>query len=277
MIKHQCNNMYIDEYVHGYTGKEAERLSDQAGTLEDLLHHDTCYPAGCMLLEAGCGIGAQTEILVRRCPGANIISVDISSDSIRAAKDRILKMEGFVEFLNCDIFGIPFRDESFDHIFVCFVLEHLKNPALALHSLKKLLRKGGSLTVIEGDHGSAFFHPSSSAADRDIKCLVDLQARKGGDALIGRSLYPLMDEAGFSGVTVSPRMVYVDSSRPGLVEGFTKKTFTAMVEGVKADAIESGLITEEEWEEGISALYRTTESDGVFCYTFFRATGYKKA
>jgi hypothetical protein len=48
--------------------------------------------------------------------------------------------------------------------------------------------------------------------------------------LIGRSLYPLMTAAGFDRVDVSPRMVYVDSSRPQLVEGFTRRTFTAMVD-----------------------------------------------
>jgi hypothetical protein len=34
-----------------------------------------------------------------------------------------------------------------------------------------------------------------------------------------------------------PRMVYVDSNRPDLVDGFTRKTFTAMIEGVEIDDI----------------------------------------
>ena len=41
-----------------------------------------------------------------------------------------------------------------------------------------------------------------------------------------------MVQAGYRDVRVSPRMVYVDASRPDLVDGFTRKTFTAMVEGV---------------------------------------------
>jgi hypothetical protein len=41
-------------------------------------------------------------------------------------------------------------------------------------------------------------------------------------------------------VHVSPRMVYVDSSRPDLVDGFTKKTFTAMIAGVRESALEAG-------------------------------------
>jgi hypothetical protein len=66
-------------------------------------------------------------------------------------------------------------------------------------------------------------------------------------------------------------MVYVDSSRPQLVEGFTKNTFTAMVEGVRERALAAGLIDEEIWKKGIRDLYRTAEADGTFCYTFFKA------
>jgi hypothetical protein len=131
------------------------------------------------------------------------------------------------------------------------------------------------MTVIEGDHGSAYFHPDSIFARRDIQCLIDLQARSGGNALIGRSLYPLMKEAGFADVRVSPRMVYVDSSNPDLVEGFTKKTFTAMVEGVRHDSIAAGLISEADFDSGINDLRRTAEREGVFCYTFFKAVATK--
>ena len=96
--------------------------------------------------------------------------------------------------------------------------------------------------MIEGDHGSTYFHPDSAAARAAIQCLVELQRAAGGNALIGRRLYPLMVAAGFDEVRVSPRMVYVDASRPDLVDGFTRKTFTAMIEGVREPAIAAGLI-----------------------------------
>ena len=89
--------------------------------------------------------------------------------------------------------------------------------------------------------------------------------------MIGRELHPLLCEAGYGSVRVSPRMVYVDSSRPALVEGFTKKTFTAMIEGVRQPAIEAGLTDARAFDEGIADLYRTAGPGGVFCYTFFKA------
>jgi Methyltransferase domain len=169
------------------------------------------------------------------------------------------------------------HSESFDHVFVCFVLEHLSRPVEALVILNRLLRPGGTMTVIEGDHGSTYFHPDSSAAHRAIQCLVELQRLAGGNALIGRQLYPLMVEAGLEAVHVSPRMVYVDSSRPGLVDGFTRKTFTAMIEGVRDAAVSAGAIDTETFDAGVRALHRTAEPDGVFCYTFFKGTGNKPA
>ncbi|MEJ2649342.1 MAG: class I SAM-dependent methyltransferase [Sedimentisphaerales bacterium] len=264
------------EYVHGYSQRENQRLMDQATTLTELLHHDTKYPAGSLVLEAGCGVGAQTITLVKNSPDANFICIDISEQSLKEAQ-KLVEDAGFhnTKFQKADLSNLPFEDNHFDHIFICFVLEHLKEPLDALLKLKKKLKTGGSITVIEGDHGSAYFYPDSRYAREAIQCLIDLQAEKGGDSLIGRRLYPLMCDAGFSKVHVSPRMVYVDSSKSELVEGFTKNTFTAMVEGVGEEAVGEGMMDTIEWERGIKDLYRTTEKDGTFCYTFFKGIGYK--
>ena len=70
-------------------------------------------------------------------------------------------------------------------------------------------------------------------------------------------------------------MVYVDSSKPVLVEGFTKNTFIAMVKGAKEPAIRSDLMEEADWDLGIRDLYRTTEEDGTFIYTFFKGKAMK--
>jgi SAM-dependent methyltransferase len=212
--------------------------------------------------------------LARNSPGALITSIDVSETSLAEARQAVQAAGlGNVTLQQADIFSLPFESESFDHVFLCFVLEHLAHPAEALKSLKRVLKRDGSITVIEGDHGSTYFYPDSEFAHRAVRCLVELQADAGGDALIGRALYPVLCEAGFDEVRVSPRMVYVDSSKPDLVEGFTKKTFTAMVEGVRKPAIENGLMSEADFDRGIRDLYRTAEMDGVFCYTFFKATG----
>ena len=261
-------------YVHGYSANESTRLNDQATTLTELLHADTVYAPGSQVLEVGCGVGAQTVILAGNSRRAAFTSIDISEESLGAARRRV-RTAGLanVTFQRADVFDLPFRSDRFEHVFVCFVLEHLRDPAGALKALMRVLEPGGSITVIEGDHGSAYFHPDSGAARRAIECLVDLQRRAGGDALIGRRLYPLLVRAGYRDVGVSPRMVYADASRPALVDGFTRRTFTAMVEGVGERAVGGGLIAAASWSAGIRDLYRTAEDDGTFCYTFFKARG----
>jgi SAM-dependent methyltransferase len=244
--------------------------------LVELLHADAAHPPGSQVLEAGCGVGAQTVVLARTSPGASIVSIDRSSASIRAARASVQAAHlPNVSFAQADIFDLPFDAGSFDHVFVCFVLEHLARPVEALNALGHVLAPGGSITVIEGDHGSAYFHPDDADARAAIACLVELQRRAGGNALIGRQLHPLLTSAGFDDVAVSPRMVYVDQTRPDLVGGFTEKTFTAMVQGVRREAIASGMIQPEAFDAGVDALRRTAAEDGVFCYTFFKAVGRK--
>jgi SAM-dependent methyltransferase len=201
------------------------------------------------------------------------VSVDISAVSLHQARTR-LEAGAYrnVEFATANLFDLPFADGCFDHLFVCFVLEHMTEPDAALRALKRVLRRGGSVTVIEGDHGSWYCSPQTPESSRAVQCLVDIQARLGGDSLIGRRLYPLLVRAGFRDVRVSPRMVYVDHSRPDLVEGFSRNTFIAMVEGIRDQALSLGLIDQQTWDKGIADLYRTTKSDGTFCYTFFKAT-----
>ena len=83
-------------YVHGYNQRENIRLQDQASTLVELLHSDTIYPAGSRILEAGCGVGAQTTTLAKNSPGALITSIDISEHlSVkpeRKLKPQVLRM-----------------------------------------------------------------------------------------------------------------------------------------------------------------------------------------
>jgi SAM-dependent methyltransferase len=265
------------KYVHGYSNREALRLNDQADTLDNIIHNDTVFPKESFVLEAGCGVGAQTKIIATKNPDSNLISVDISEDSIKEAQQQIKSLEiKNVEFRKADIYNLPFKDETFDFVIICFVLEHLHNPIQALNELKRVLKEGGTMIEIEGDHGSTFFYPDSKSAHLAIDCQIQLQKQNGGNSNIGRELYPLLKSIGLSDIMVSPRMVYVDSSKPQLVEGFIKNTFTAMIEGVGDKAVQQGIIDKLTFEKGIQDLYRTAESDGVFIYTFFKGFGTKK-
>ena len=262
-------------YIHGRSDRESIRLHDQASGLGFLLHEGTRYLPGSTVLEAGCGVGAQTILLAGNSPHAQFVSVDISPDSLAKAQDRV-SGAGYtnVTFRQADICSLPFPAETFDHVFVCFTLEHIPDPLVALDTLRKVLRPGGTITVIEGDHGSAIFYPGTPAAHHVINCLVTLQRQAGGNALIGRELEHLLADSGFIDIHISPRQTYASQNIPRSSEA-VKKIFIAMIEGVREQAIEGGLADPDAWDRGIRDLYRTTEQNGMFCYTFFKATGRK--
>lgn len=104
-----------ETYVHGYSDHEARRLADQADTLAALLHDGTAYPAGSRVLEAGCGVGAQTVHLVTGSPGAYIVAVDVSEDSLARARARVSAHApaATVEFHRADLLDLPFPEAAF--------------------------------------------------------------------------------------------------------------------------------------------------------------------
>jgi len=266
----------MSKYVHGYSLHEVSRLYDQASTVGEFIHWDSYWSEGSRILEAGCGVGAQTQIIAEMNHATQIVAVDISKKSIEKAKELINENSiDNVTFQVEDLRKLSFAAEEFDHIFVCFVLEHVAQPDQILSELSRVLKRGGSITVVEGDHGSTYFYPDSEVARKAVEAQVTLQQRNGGNANIGRALYPLLARNGFEQIAVSPRQIYVDQSKPNLIEGFIRKTFVAMIEGVEEKAIAAGVISEADMRNGIKDLHKVADEEGVFCYTFFKATGLK--
>lgn len=265
------------KYVHGYSPRETQRLREQSDILADLLHSGIAYPVGSRVLEAGCGVGGQTAALIRRNPAAQFISVDVSADSIEEARrNPALRGAANVRFEVADITALPYAKETFDHVFVCFVLEHLDDPLGALQELKRVLKRGGSITVIEGDHGSCFWHPETEESLKVWRSLIAVQGLLGHDPLIGRGLYPLLREAGFEVKDVAPCWVYADGRNAPLLDGVVNKIIVPMVETARERAIELGIVDRPTWQKGIADLERSGRPpDGTFFYTWFKAVGIK--
>jgi len=260
------------DYVHGYAPTEKQRLLDQSQILDDLLHNDTLFAPGSRVLEVGCGVGAQTCIVAQRNPKVDFTCIDVDEASLDVARANASQHRlSNVYFQRGDVRMLRLEEPPFDAALFCFVLEHLPEPERVLRHTMTLLRPGATLMAIEGDHGSTFFHPQSQRAWRTIQCLIDLQAACGGDALIGRRLYELFSGLGVTCVRVDPRVVYADPSRPEWVEWFTERTYVAMVQGAREQALGAGMIAPDDWDAGIADLRKAKK--GSFSYTFFKAVG----
>jgi SAM-dependent methyltransferase len=265
-------------YVHGYSERETQRLYEQAVILEEILHTGTAYPAGAQVLEAGCGVGAQTRLLLKHSPQASFTCLDISEKSLTVA--RQLKEEaGFekVTFQQANIHAPDFTDETFDHIFICFVLEHLDDPVAALTGLKRVLKSGGTITCIEGDHGSCFWYPETPESIDAWNGLITAQRAQGHHPNIGRRLTPLLEEAGFDVQSCEPAWLYADRLSSDLRDGMVNHIIVPMVQSAQKQILEENIVPEDVYAKGIADLSRVDQIDeGTFFYTWFKAAAAKQ-
>lgn len=259
-------------YVHGYSDRETQRLLEQSLILEELLHGGSHFEKGSRVLEVGCGVGAQSLILLRRNPGIQLTCLDINPDSLELAR-RNLRAAGYtdVEFLEGDVTDPSSLPGSFDHVFVCFVLEHLPDPVQALRNLGQMLKPGGSLTLIEGDHGSAIWTPETKLSRKAWEGLVISQRTQGHDPDIGRRLYGLMMEAGLWDIRVEPRTAYADASMPDRLHGAVMQIIHPMVYSAEKHVLSENWMPEKEWKTGLDDLASVTGSPGgSFFYSWFK-------
>jgi ubiquinone/menaquinone biosynthesis C-methylase UbiE len=263
------------DYVHGYTSRETQRLQEQSLILEELLHAGTAYPSGSRVLEVGCGVGAQTLILLRRNPGIHLTSIDMSEETLHKARE-LVEGAGYhrVEFRHEDILEHRLEEDSFDHIFVCFVLEHMEEPLRALVHMMKLLKVGGSITLIEGDHSSGRWTPETEASRAAWNGLVTSQQMLGHDPNIGRRLLDLMTQAGIYRPHVEPREAFADKSVPDLLDGAVNQIIAPMVFSAEKHILENLLLEAQTWKEGLRDLSNVALSDdGTFFYSWFKGVG----
>jgi ubiquinone/menaquinone biosynthesis C-methylase UbiE len=267
----------MGQYIHGYSDREATRLVEQSEILKKILHKDSIYKPYTSILEAGCGVGAQTIILAKQNPDCFITSVDISEESIKHAKKLIASEKiNNVNFVEADIMKLQFEESSFDHIFVCFVLEHLNHPQEALINLKRFLKPGGTITVIEGNHDACIWHPHTEASEKVWKAMIKAQHYLGHDPNIGLRLYPLLLHADYQVEWVEPRWVYTDNNNPGLMDGVLNKIIVPMARTAKEKALSLNLIDLVTWEQGMNDLEKVSlPPNGTFFYTWFKALGRK--
>jgi len=198
--------------------------------------------------------------------------IDVSSASLDAA-EAATRRAGIdnVAFELADARDYLQPAQPFDAALFCFVLEHVPHPETVLQHTLTLVRPGGTLMAIEGDHGSTFFYPPSRQAYRTIQCLIDLQAARARRCIDwpapALSIFWSRRHWCTRG---SPRRLHRPKSTRVGSKWFTERTYIAMVEGARELALAEGMLTEAEWiNAGISDLRKAKQ--GSFSYTFFKA------
>ena len=192
-------------YVHGYGTPEQERLVEQAEHWRHRLIRDgTQLEPGTRLLELGCGAGAVLAVLGQEFPGIELTGVDIEPKQLAFARGHLQRAGVEATLVEADAAGLPFADESFDHVWAMWFLEHVADPVAVLREARRVLVPGGAITAIETDYGTGRSEPSTPAIEALFDAMVrGMDASGWSDA--GTRLPEWLPEAGFVHVVEGER------------------------------------------------------------------------
>jgi demethylmenaquinone methyltransferase/2-methoxy-6-polyprenyl-1,4-benzoquinol methylase len=93
---------------------------------------------------------------------ARLIGLDFCEPMLEQARAKRQKKalgEGGNQFLAGDCLDLPFADESFDLITIAFGLRNLSDRAKGLSEMRRVLRPGGRLIVLEFSQPYLWFRP----------------------------------------------------------------------------------------------------------------------
>ncbi len=261
-------------YLHGFSEVEQARLVKQAQIAESTIFHDIDYSGAKRLLEIGSGVGAQTEILLRRFPQLHATCVDLSAAQLGAAAQRLEAMPWLrdrYELQQADATDLPFESRGFDAAFLCWVLEHVPSPARVLNEVRRVLSPGSPVYITEAMNASFLLDPYSPDVWRYWMAFNDFQIDSGGDPFIGAKLGNLLLAGGYRDVTTQIKTFHFDNREPA-----RRKTMIAFWEELLLSAadqlIAAGKVARET-VEGVRREMHQVQNDpnAVFFYSFVQA------
>jgi len=259
----------VPGYIHGYTDEEAQRLIDQAEFLAPWVFDGVDLGGARTLLEVGMGVGAETRLLRARWPELRVVGCDIADGQLAHAR-RVLADDvaaGQVELIRASATALPLPAASADAGFVCWLLEHVAEPAAVMREVARVVRPGGRVFVTEVYNNSLTLEPTEPAIERYWNAVNETQRRAGGHPNIGGRLGELAAAAGLE--LVSHRFVPVigDARDPARREGIMRYFLTLMKSAAPQLAAAGAFDARElpsvwaAWERVLAAR------DGLFCYT----------
>jgi len=261
-------------YLHGYRAEERDRLHRQARFLEPMVHDRLPFRRRHRLLEVGCGVGAQTEILLRHFPDIRVTGIDINDDQLAEARrflGTVPWATGRFDIVKMDAEKLTFEPEAFDCAFLCWVLEHVTSPARVLGEVRRVLAAGAPVVCSEVLNATFFIDPYSPDTLRYWMAFNDHQIDLGGDPFIGAKLGNLLLSVGFRDVVTDVKTFHLDNRAPAERAELVAYWTELLLSGAPA-LLEAGKVSQEIVDGMTRELDRVArDPNSVFFYSFIQA------
>ena len=261
-------------YLHGFTPEEQERLYRQARIVEQRIHDRLPFQRSRRLLEVGCGVGAQTEILLRHFPDLHVTGVDASEANLGQARKHLSSLswaQGRYTLAQEDASRLSAGTDTYDSAFLCWILEHVAEPALVLSEVRRVLRPGSRVVVTEVLNSSFFVAPYSPNTLAYWSAFNERQIELGGDPFVGAKLGNLLQRVGYRDIQTQVRTIHLDNRTPGERAEFLGFWTELLLSGA-ANLLEAGKVSTETVEAMKAELEEVAhDPDAVFYYSFVQA------
>lgn len=234
-------------YLHGFSEIEQKRLQEQAALLEPTVYESVNFADHPRILEVGCGVGAQTEILLRRFPKIHVTGIDLNEKQLQAAQANLGRHEwlkGRWELHHMSGSDMKFAAHSFDGAFLCWILEHVPEPAKVLAEVRRMLRPGGDVVITEVMNSSFFLDPYSPNVWKYWMAFNDFQFDQAGDPFVGAKLGNLLLSAGFRHVRTEVKTLHYDNRQPNKRREIIDYWTDLLLSGSDA-LLTAGVVTQE--------------------------------
>jgi ubiquinone/menaquinone biosynthesis C-methylase UbiE len=261
-------------YLHGYSADERERLHRQARFLEPMVHDRLPFRRRRKLLEVGCGVGAQTEILLRHFPEIHVTGIDINDAQLAEARRFLATVPwatGRYDIRKMDAQKLEFDPESFDAAFICWMLEHVPSPPRVLGEVRRVLAPGAPIVCSEVLNATFFIDPYSPDTLRYWMAFNDHQIDLGGDPFVGAKLGNLLSSVGYRDVVTEVKTFHLDNRAPAERAEFLAYWTELLLSGAPA-LLEAGKVSQEVVDGMTRELDRVArDPNSVFFYSFIQA------
>ncbi|MEZ5976822.1 MAG: methyltransferase domain-containing protein [Planctomycetota bacterium] len=262
-------------YLHGFTDTERERLRKQARFMEQRVHEGLPFARSRNMIEVGCGVGAQTEILLRRYPDLRVTGVDANEANLGSAREYLETLPvaaGRFDLALMDAAELEYKGGTFDAAFLCWILEHVADPARILGEVRRVLTAGAHVAVTEVQNMTFFLDPYSPNTVAYWLAFNEHQIELGGDPFVGAKLGNLLQAVGFREIRTEIKNMHLDNRTP--VERAEMIEFWSELLLSGADGLLAAGRVSAETVQGMKQELRNVSRDpnAVFYYSFVRAT-----
>ncbi|MDR3481369.1 MAG: bifunctional demethylmenaquinone methyltransferase/2-methoxy-6-polyprenyl-1,4-benzoquinol methylase UbiE [Burkholderiaceae bacterium] len=136
---------------------------------------------GFKVLDIAGGTGDLAKAFAKKAgPSGEVWLTDINESMLRVGRDRLLNLGYSTPIMLCDAEKLPFPDNYFDRVSVAFGLRNMTHKDAALAEMRRVLKPGGKLLVLEF---SKVWEPLQKPYDAySFSVLPWLGSRIAGDA-----------------------------------------------------------------------------------------------